>query len=572
MNVQLSLVSDSYKRMEGEPFPQSGTLRLVSGRRDAVALQLAATADQPFALNVGKGEWCSEKGTPLKLRVEIAAPFSSKMQIEGMIRDDDERMKADLLLEQDVLEYGAGEVGMVWIETVVPETAAAGEYSCEAAVYASTGLEDEKLLRRLPFTLSVKDYIMPLPRDYRFYLDLWQHSSNIARKHDVLLWSDEHFRVLENYAASLAELGQKAVTVVATEIPWCGQSCFMATRNPSNLFEYAMIRTVREADGSFQYDYTPMERYIELCFQKGIDREIEVFGLVNVWAKEGTPYETLCPDYPDNLRIRYLDRADGCYKYMREAGQIEDFIRSLERYFIHKGLMEKVRVVADEPGDMVKYRRSLEKIREIAPAFQFKTAINHAEFIGEFGQEISDFVPFLQCMCSEWDRLKEYREKLTGKRFLYYLCCSPFHFNNFIHSPLLESRFIPIFAAYTGFDGFLRWNYTVWPEEPRREIRYGDFSAGDLNHVYPGRNGAPLLTLRYKLLKRGIEDFELIVRLKEKGKADLVERIFQLLIRERDIRRYFEADCHSLLPTEEICSLTQSDYETAREWMLDGLA
>lgn len=51
-----------------------------------------------------------------------------------------------------------------------------------------------------------------------------------------------------------------------------------------------------------------------------------------------------------------------------------------------------------------------------------------------------------------------------------------------------------------------------------------------------------------------------------------MERVFQLLVREKDIRRYFEADCHSLLPTDEICSLNQSDYETAREWMLDALA
>lgn len=571
MNVQLAFVEDSFKRTEGAPFPQSRNVRLVSGKRDAVAFQLAASVDQPFALNVGDNEWCSEKGTPLKLRLAVDAPFPAKLQLEGMIRDDDELLKADLLLEQDVCEYVSGAVGMVWIELSTAETAVAGEYTCSVEVYASVGLEDERLLQKLPFTLVVKDYIMPQPKAYSFYLDLWQHSSNIARKHDVLLWSDEHFQILENYAASLAGLGQKAITVVATEIPWCGQSCFMATRNPSNLFEYAMIRTVRETDGNFRYDYTPMERYIELCFRQGIDREIEVFGLVNVWAKEGTPYESLCPDYPDNLRIRYLDKADGCYKYMREAGQIEGFIKALETYFIQKGLIEKVRIVADEPGDMAKYRRSLERLRQIAPAFRFKTAINHAEFIGEFGQEISDFVPFLQCMCSEWDKLQEYREKLAGKRFLYYLCCSPFHFNNFIHSPLLESRFIPLFAAYTGFDGFLRWNYTVWPEDPRREIRYGDFSAGDLNHVYPARNGAPLLTLRYKLLKRGIEDFELITRLREMGKTEVVERVFQLLVREKDIRRYFEADCHSLLPTEEICSLNQSDYETAREWMLDAL-
>jgi hypothetical protein len=38
----------------------------------------------------------------------------------------------------------------------------------------------------------------------------------------VPLWSEAHFQLIKDMASSLATLGQKAVTVLAGEIPWKG--------------------------------------------------------------------------------------------------------------------------------------------------------------------------------------------------------------------------------------------------------------------------------------------------------------------------------------------------------------
>ena len=47
----------------------------------------------------------------------------------------------------------------------------------------------------------------------------WQQPSILARTYDVPLWSEQHFCLLEEMAASLAKIGQKAITVIAGEIP-----------------------------------------------------------------------------------------------------------------------------------------------------------------------------------------------------------------------------------------------------------------------------------------------------------------------------------------------------------------
>ena len=89
-------------------------------------------------------------------------------------------------------------------------------------------------------------------------------NSNIARKYDLDLWSDEHFAVMENYISSLADLGQKALTVIVSEIPWSGQSSSYDRIDPANLFEYNIVKVQKTKNGDWSYDFDALNRYVEL--------------------------------------------------------------------------------------------------------------------------------------------------------------------------------------------------------------------------------------------------------------------------------------------------------------------
>lgn len=191
-------------------------------------------------------------------------------------------------------------------------------------------------------------------------------------------------------------------SIVASEIPWRGQSCFLNKRNPSNLFEYSIIRIVKTLDGNFVYDFSVMQRYIDLCKKHEISGDIELFGLVNVWIEESFDTVALCLDYPENILLRYFDVKSGGYHYLKDADEIKKYIIAIEQYFIETEQISKVRVAADEPVDIIKYRRSVEQVHKLAPMFIFKTAINHAEFIEEFNAVINDFAPFIQCASKEY--------------------------------------------------------------------------------------------------------------------------------------------------------------------------
>lgn len=575
MIIRAGVANESFKLCTGNEYNRNDkdiyhnhSIKLTSPQNSWAAFQVIFDCTEDFCINVGDDPWFSQLGDVAVIRIETKCDLSVSLSNIGMMKNNDLLEYGEIILHNKVVEVPKNTPRCVWVEINVPE-GTAGLHSGEILVYAGRLFQDETLVRKLDFQLDVKGYTMPDASEWNFHLDLWQHLSNIARKAEAANFSDRHFEILERYVESLSRLGQKAVTVVASEIPWSGQRCFWEKRTPANLFEYSIIKTNKNVDGSFRYDYSALNKYIQLCSRYHIDAEIEVFGLVNIWTSDdwgfGNP-----SDYPDAIRIRYRD-VDGTYKYMKECKDIDAYIKALETFFIQEGLIDKVRVAADEPADIELFKKSINHLKRIAPTFKFKAAINNTAFIHKFKREFYDFVPNMNCLCAQNNRLAHYMDEYKDKRFLWYVCCFPDYPNTFLQSNLLESRYIGILTSFMRLHGFLRWNYTVWPEKPREDIRYAPFNAGDLNFVYPAGDMDVLLTLRWKALRRGIEDFELLDRLKKLGKDDIVTKVYDLILKEKDIARFFKADGSHALALGEMCSLDYNEYEQARNLMLDTL-
>ncbi|MFO7611170.1 MAG: DUF4091 domain-containing protein, partial [Clostridia bacterium] len=269
-------------------------------------------------------------------------------------------------------------------------------------------------------------------------------------------------------------------------------------------------------------------------------------------------------DFPDGVRIRYYDEASHSYSYMESTVQIRHFIRALHDHFAALGLLDKVRITADEPDDIERYRASVAAIREEGPGFRFSISINKAEFTTEFNDVMSDAIPSLKCLANDYEFIKENLIGHEGKRISWYVCCRPHFPNTFLKSHLLESRFICILTSILGLDGFLRWNYTVWPEKPRERLifRSPAWLAGDMNFVYPGYNGAPLLSMRYKALLRGVEDFELMTMAKSKGHD--VDKIMKSLLMDRTSLAALSESGYDESEPAKPFSTDEKDYEEFR--------
>lgn len=588
MKLQCALADENYKYEHGiyrkdiameELEIKQQELALETGRNDWAAFQLLLKSDEDFTLSLKENPVFSPRGPLENVRLQIE--FSSLPEAEismfpvGLVEDDDRRFKSDILLENDTVHVERLVVQPIWMEITVPTGAAPGKYEGEVLVYRHRMFENEELMTSLRFTVEVLDVVLHPPGQNAFNLDLWLHMANIARKHEAVLWSDSHFEILEHYVKSLSQLGQKSVMAIVSEIPWIGQRCYKNTNYLSDLFEYSMLKVKKNRSGEYIIDFSVLERYIMLCFKYGISDEIEVHGLLHIWTSSCDGYGNLIDDYPDAIRVRYYDEADKCYKYMRSGKEIREYIRSIETFFIRKGWIDKVRITADEPGDMPLYQKCISELKQAAPLMKVKIIIGHRAFLDHldyYREENMDLVVLFDIACEKWEAVAEGRKKLNGQ-LSFYVCCSPDKPNTFISSPLLECRLMGILAAFMEFDGFVRWNYTVWPEKPRERIsyKYPVWKAGDTNFVYPSNNGRPLLTLRYKNLKRGIEDFELIRRVKMScpDNKELLGRIKDTIFRCRDWTQYPPGKKKN---AEELYSLDYNDYRVARRMLLKALS
>lgn len=565
--MKFGLQSMFYKAVRGhnswaQPLKETRNkhMELACCRRDSTALQLVVSDEEDFLLTIGT-EPFFWKGGPLRItRIELIVDggITAGMKLIGLVEDDDRTLKADLLMDDQEIFVEKRALQPVWIECAASEHTAPGIYNGTIRLYTHTMFEDERLEGECTFTVTVKPHMLPEPKDYTFYLDLWQHNSNIARKYQVPLWSEEHFRILDSYLESMAQLGQKALSLIVSEIPWSGQFSHR-DYNPSNLFEYSIVKLTRRWDGQFHCDFSAFDRYVRLGEKHGICDEIELFGLLNIWQDRDAGYGAIVEGYPDGIRVRYLDEASGTYRFMKDKEQLETYIGALEAHLIERGWIDRVRVLADEPGDVALFKERMACLRKAAPSFQYKVAIHHVEFIQQEIEGITDYAPLLPCVGAEYEKLSGHLRKRTG-RTQYYVACNVEKPNTFLHSPPLESRLMPWFAEKFGLDGFLRWSYTAWVDEPLKRLSYRApvWKAGDANFVYPGASGKPQLSLRYKWLQRGIRDYELMQIMKANGRGDEVRRAVDSVMRFNDPR---ELHPNARRTNSELYSLTEADYD-----------
>lgn len=556
--------------LENVKFRTMEEIELSCGKNDWAAFGLLLENTDDMLVCIDENNAFAPIGRAPIFRIEfILNNIQTEVRLVGTVTDDDGAEKADILLNDSYVFAERKKGQQIWLECRTDINTEAKDVLGCIRIYSHEMFEKEQLCMEKQVKLHIYNYVMKDPVDYRLHLDLWQHNSNIARKHEVKLWSDEHFGIIEEYIKTLAELGQKSVTAIVSEIPWSGQRAYNIPLYKSDFYEYSMVKVSKDG-GNYIYDFSILKKYIDLCFKYGIDREIEVFGLTGIWTDSENGYVLGIKEYPDDIRIRYYDAETEEYCYFTESGQIEDYVLHLRAFFDENGYTDILRVIADEPEDTARYEETIAEMKRLAPDFKFKAAINHFEFAEKFGDIITDIVPAFYYACENYKMLTEWKKRSGGK-LSSYICCQPEIPNTFVSSSAVEIRVVGIMSRYLNFDGILRWSYTAWPQKPREKLsfKYPLWKAGDGNFVYPGNNAKPLKSLRWKHLKRAVEDYELLEEYSEKFGEKKMRELCKSVIKTdkaEDFNIY-----SSKKDAKELFSTDYNDYTNMRSYILSGL-
>ncbi|KKM62286.1 hypothetical protein LCGC14_1523200, partial [marine sediment metagenome] len=135
-----------------------------------------------------------------------------------------------------------------WISVQIPKDAAAGQYTGTVTVRAR-GVAPKVL----PLTIEVMDWTLPDPNQFQTVVGLEQSPYGVAKQYNVTLWSDEHFGLIEASMKQLARVGND----------WLIVPCIRKTQFGNR--DDQMIRWTRKRDGTLAFDFSIMDRYVDLA-------------------------------------------------------------------------------------------------------------------------------------------------------------------------------------------------------------------------------------------------------------------------------------------------------------------
>jgi len=381
---------------------------------------------------------------------------------------------ADRITADNPTHFDKGDSRGLWFTLWIPSDVPAGKYSGTVSVNAGGRIFKSK------YSVNVINRVLPAPDEWSFFLDLWQNPYAVARVWNLKPWSEEHFEALRPYMTKLASCGQKAVTATLINRPWDGQTY--------DAFG-SMVTWIKKIDGSWWYDFTIFDKWVDFMAQCGIDKAINCFSML-----------------PWSMTFRYYDQATGENVDLQcevTSPEYEEFwggmLKAFASHLKEKGYFEKTYIAMDERDDE-QMACALGIIRKYAPGMKVSLAGNYHESIE---REISNYCLGMKDAHFFTPEIVSQRRE-AGMVSTYYVCCHERHPNVFTFSEPSDAQMIPLLSLKYGLDGFLRWAYNSWTEDAESDARYITWSAGDTHIIYP----FSLSSIRWERLVQGVQNYE----------------------------------------------------------------
>lgn len=401
----------------------------------------------------------------------------------------------------------------IWVKVDIPKDYPAGKYPIEIAF---DGLMSETDVEK--FSVSQKTTVevlgINLP-EQKLIFTQWFHVDCIASAHNVGIYSEEHWELIEKYVKMAADVG---INMILT--PVITPPLDTAVGKMRHCTQLAKIKK----DGDiYSFDFSLLKRWLEMCKRNGI-KYYEISHLFSQWGLEYAP-NIIVEENGEKVHMFgwHIKGNSELYKNF-----IVQFIPSLVAFLKQEGIIEQCYFhLSDEPSidHLENYRYAYELVVPLLGGAKTIEAISDIDFY-EHGL-ISTPVP-------SNDHIEEFLDKQVENLWTYYCCGQGYKVGNrFLSMPSYRNRILGVQLYKYNIQGFLQWGYNFYySQHSMYEINpYTTTSAsftypsGDAFSVYPGKN-EPLPSFRAIIFKEALQEIELC-RLLEQfvGKDKVVEFI-----------------------------------------------
>jgi len=361
-------------------------------------------------------------------------------------------------------------------------------------------LNDGFKTEQLKFKIKVHDASIPRLEESKFFYTNWFNLSKMEEMHNLLRWNKEWFTMLDKYAKLMAE-GRQNCIIIPHEL-------ISVKSNKISLDEEKMISFIN-------------------VFKKYGFKYFESPHLLNRGANDDWGN----PELKTKLRKR---------GYYSEEGkkEIDTIIRKIKSFTKKYNLENQwLQHIADEPTDVNAqcYKDVSKQIKSIYPEITIMEATNAKESLSG---SIDLWCPLINDFQENQDFFNE--RELKGEKILIYTCLVPG--GKWLNRTLDMERIRQVYFGWAGSKyntfGYLHWGLNQYKANPFKQsvVKHPSpqassnnfLPAGDTHVIYPGTDG-PLSSLRFEAHRKGIEDYELLEKLKTKNidkHSRLIKKLF----------------------------------------------
>ena len=374
----------------------------------------------------------------------------------------------------------------IWLEFVPNPTLVAGEQKINVALTCG---ED---VQTIDFTLDVIDAQLPAQT---LINTNWFHTDCIATHYNIEVFSDKYWEYVKNFLKVAVDHGMNMVLTPLFTPPLDTK---VGGERPT-----VQLVGVKVSSGEYKFDFTNLDKWIAICDEVGI-KYLELSHFFTQWGAKKCP-KIIAEVKKIKKRIFGWDtKASGkAYRSFLTA-----FAEVFKPYLKEKGLEDKVYFhVSDEPFAAIArhYRKASNIVNELFGEYKIMDALSNYKFykkgLVKLPVPANDHIePFIGNVSDLWT----------------YYCCVQVKgvSNKFFSMPSQRNRVLGYQMYKFNVKGFLHWGYNFWykqfstgPVDPFTETDAGgSFPSGDSFVVYPGDNGAPLISLRLKVFYDAFQD------------------------------------------------------------------
>ncbi|WP_312875678.1 DUF4091 domain-containing protein [Paenibacillus planticolens] len=465
------------------------------------------------------------------VRLEIASPLSGCMAVrkvglapseltmygdhDGYLLSDQPGLYPDPLLPLE----GGGEIalpkcwGSFWVTLDLREHAEPeGLYPIDVVLSAADGAQ----VGSQRIHLQVLNASLPKQKLIRTE---WFHTDCLANHYQVDVFSEEHWRRIEQYVQAAVKQGVNMLLTPLFTPP-------LDTEVGGERTTVQLVGVERDAQ-AYRFDFTLLERWIALGERCGV-QYYEFSHLFTQWGAQFAP-KIMATEQGQLKRIFgwETDASGEAYGMFLEA-----LLPELDRFIQDRGLGDRVFFhVSDEPtlDQLDSYRKAASQISKFLGSYPTFDALSDYEFYAH---------GLINTPVVANNHIDEFISRGVDNLWTYY-CCAQYKqvSNRFFVFPSERNRIIGYQLYKFNIKGFLHWGYNFWYSQYARKMLNPfvqtdadrAFPSGDAFLVYPGEDG-PIESIRMVVFYEALQDLRALEKLES-----LIGRESTLALIEEDL-------------------------------------